>query len=94
MRKIQVPAIINIVLKQIFYCKLFLSKLLNNMTRIVLIGALFFTISCNNSKKNDQTDSGTIQPGIENVNGNIPDTSNTITLDTSDSTSKKDPLPK
>ncbi len=48
---------------------------------ILLVAGIF---SCDSNKKVDveETESTQeIQPGIQNVNGNIPDTSNSISLD-------------
>lgn len=46
---------------------------------IVLIFTLLF--SCNNSSDKTTTEGTQVQGPVENVNGNIPDTSNAIKLD-------------
>jgi len=53
-----------------------------------------FLVSCNDSEKNTGPASAPVTPGIENVNGNIPDTTNSISLDNSDTTSRRDSLPR
>jgi hypothetical protein len=58
---------------------------------ILLIAGIF---SCNSDKneKEDKSKEGANEPGIQNVNGNIPDTTNAINLDNDkrDSSSKAD----
>lgn len=51
---------------------------------------LLLTTACNSSgdgKESDDTASGNIT-GVENVNGNMPDTSNSINLDASDTAAR------
>ncbi len=50
-------------------------------------------ISCNSNGNDSASEdtTGVNMPGIENVNGNIPDTSNSITIDDT-TTSSKDTL--
>lgn len=58
---------------------------------IFIIGLVFFIWGCNssNKKKTEETKTNT-EVGVENVNGNIPDTTNAINLSTheKDSTGK------
>jgi hypothetical protein len=59
----------------------------------VIAMATFLFCSCNGADTNEKTaDEGALQPNVENVNGNMPETENTITLDTRDSTAKNDSL--
>lgn len=50
---------------------------------LLLVSVLF---ACNNDKTTDSTESAPVTPGIDNVNGNIPDTTDAIRLN--------QPLPK
>ncbi|MBD0331741.1 MAG: hypothetical protein ICV66_03725 [Chitinophagaceae bacterium] len=57
---------------------------------------LFFLLlaACNNNGKENATDDDTTAantPGIQNVNGNVPDTTNAITID-KDTAGKKDSM--
>ena len=47
-------------------------------------------VSCNSGNDNNTEDDATrnVTPGIQNVNGNMPDTSNAISLSTSDSVAR------
>jgi hypothetical protein len=53
---------------------------MKKMFTILFIAAVF---SCNSDKneKEDNSKEGANEPGIQNVNGNIPDTTNAINLD-------------
>jgi hypothetical protein len=48
---------------------------------MIIIGLISFTYGCNsdNKKKTDETKTDT-EVGVQNVNGNIPDTTNAINL--------------
>ncbi len=52
---------------------------------IIALSPVFFSCTSNNKKINESSGT-TNQTGVQNVNGNIPDTTNTINL----STHKKD----
>ena len=56
---------------------------------VLFIGGIF---SCSSDKKDDVSKEGENKPGIQNVNGNIPDTTNAINLDNdkTDSSNKED----
>ncbi len=50
----------------------------------IFFGLIVFVVaSCNNDSENNNSEDTTINhnSGVENVNGNIPDTANTITLE-------------
>ncbi len=70
------------------------------MKKLLFILLVAGTFSCDSNKKVDDVESTEnatgIQPGIQNVNGNIPDTSNSINLDNNktDSGMVKDSLRK
>ena len=53
------------------------------MKKLLAILLIAGIISCNSDKneKEDKSKEGANEPGIENVNGNIPDTTNAINLD-------------
>ena len=53
------------------------------MKKLLAILLIAGIISCNSDKneKEDESKEGANEPGIENVNGNIPDTTNAINLD-------------
>lgn len=50
--------------------------------------------SCSSKNTNSKEDKSKMEVGVENVNGNIPDTTNSINLSTQkkDSTGKKDSI--
>lgn len=50
------------------------------MKKVLALVILISAISCN-SKEEKTDDASQNQPGIENVNGNLPDTTNSINLD-------------
>lgn len=62
------------------------------ITTIVMI--LLFSCDSKDNTPPTTTDEGVIRPGIENVNGNIPETQNSISLDTQDSTTRRDSVNK
>lgn len=64
------------------------------MKRIIILGLIVALGSCNsNSEGSDFGDTtGANMPGIENVNGNIPDTSNSIAIDDTTGTFPGDTL--
>ena len=49
--------------------------------------------SCSSDKKDDVSKEGANTPGIQNVNGNIPDTANSINLDNDKTDSSAHPNP-
>jgi hypothetical protein len=53
------------------------------MKKLLAILLIAGIISCNSDKneKEDKSKEGANEPGIQNVNGNIPDTTNAINLD-------------
>ncbi len=51
------------------------------MKKILVIGMFFTVISCNSKKEDEVDDSNANQPGVLNVNGNMPDTTNSINID-------------
>ena len=59
------------------------------MLTILFIAGIF---NCSSDNKEDKSKEGANEPGIQNVNGNIPDTTNAINLDDDkrDSSSKTD----
>jgi hypothetical protein len=62
------------------------------MKKLLLILFIAGIFSCASDKKDDTTNKSENQPGIENVNGNIPDTTNSINLDNNKGdTSKSSP---
>lgn len=64
------------------------------MKKLLLITISTWIFGCNsNSEGEDFGDtSGANMPGIENVNGNIPDTTNSIMIDDTSGTSPGDTL--
>ena len=62
-------------------------------TLVIIIFPLF-VLSCNSHKKNTQDEKSQNEVGIQNVNGNLPDTTNAINLSThkKDSSAVKDSL--
>jgi hypothetical protein len=62
-------------------------KIISMKRMMLIIGLVSLILGCNSSdkKKADETKTD-IQVGVQNVNGNIPDTTNAINL----STQKKD----
>lgn len=64
------------------------------MKKLLFILLIAGTFSCDSNKKVEVEESGNT-PGIQNVNGNIPDTMNSINLDNNaDSGMVKDSLRK
>jgi len=59
---------------------------------------VLFFVSCNNDSKSSTSEDTTVTniSGVENVNGNIPDTTNTISIDASSQSGSTlvDTLPK
>ena len=51
------------------------------MKKLLFILFVVGILSCSSDKKDDVSKEGVNTPGIQNVNGNIPDTSNSINLD-------------
>ena len=51
-----------------------------NLGLLVWIAAAFLLNACGSGQENDEHASPNV-PGVQNVNGNIPDTNNTIELD-------------
>lgn len=51
------------------------------MKKVLALGLFITVISCNSKKDEEVDDASQNQPGIENVNGNMPDTTNSINLD-------------
>lgn len=69
----------------------------------IFFGVMVFSLAaCNNNSESDTAADTTVSntTAVENVNGNIPDTTNTITIDggkpdtTVDSSNKRDSVPK
>ena len=56
------------------------------MKQILVVAATLAIVACSSNssdKKDDVSEKSENQPGIQNVNGNIPDTTNAINLDKS-----------
>ena len=51
------------------------------MKKVLFILFAVGIFSCSSDKKDDVSKEGENTPGIQNVNGNIPDTTNAINLD-------------
>ena len=51
------------------------------MKKLLFILLVAGTFSCDSNKKVDDVEESGNTPGIQNVNGNIPDTINSINLD-------------
>ena len=64
------------------------------MKQILFSTAILFLVACGDSGNNTDTNSAPVRPGVENVNGNLPDTSNSISLDNSDTTIRRDSVPR
>jgi hypothetical protein len=68
------------------------------MRKLLYLAVMGFIISCGDNKSTDAaTESAPVTPGIENTNGNMPDTSNTIPLNSTlpvDSSRLNDSLPR
>jgi len=64
------------------------------MKQIFFCGAILFLAACGDSGNKTDENSAPIRPGVENVNGNLPDTTNSITLDTNDTTVRRDSVPR
>lgn len=60
---------------------LILDHKFHSMKKLLFILLTAVVFSCASDKKDDTTDKSENQPGIPNVNGNIPDTTNSINLD-------------
>ncbi len=63
------------------------------MKNLLVIGMFLTVISCNSKKEDEVDGSNANQPGVLNVNGNMPDTTNSINIDntkTDSTTIKKD----
>lgn len=59
------------------------------MKKLLFILLVMSLVNCNSGKKDEETEAGKNMPGVENVNGNIPDTTNAINLgNKTDSTAK------
>lgn len=63
------------------------------MKKAFILIVLIATLSCNSDSKKDSSPEAGNSPGIQNANGNIPDTTNSINLTTS-SSEKKDTTEK
>ncbi len=65
------------------------------MKKLLAIALVLSVLSCNSKKETEVDESSQNQPGIQNVNGNMPDTANSINLDnnkTDSATVKKDSI--
>jgi hypothetical protein len=63
------------------------------MKKLIFILLAISVFSCNSDKTNDAPESATDYPAVQNVNGNMPDTTNSINLgNKTDSTSGNDSL--
>jgi hypothetical protein len=53
------------------------------MSKILIGLAVLFLAACNNDSKSSSSEDTTVSnmSGVENVNGNIPDTTNTLTVE-------------
>ncbi len=59
------------------------SKTLDMKKFILPVLIAGFILACNNEKKTESNESAPVTPGADNVNGNIPDTSDAVRLNQS-----------
>lgn len=66
------------------------------MKKIVIGASVLFILSCNSEEKKVEETKDKNEAGVQNVNGNMPDTTNAIDLNThkTDSAVVKDSLKK
>ncbi len=67
------------------------------MKNLLVIGMFLTVISCNSKKEDEVDGSNANQPGVLNVNGNMPDTTNSINIDnnkTDSATAGRDSIKK
>lgn len=68
------------------------------MKKLLYLSAIGFMVSCGDDKSNTtETESAPVTPGIDNTNGNLPDTSSTIPLNSTlpvDSSRINDSVPR
>lgn len=64
------------------------------MKHIFLCMMVLSVAACSDSGNNAEETSAPVRPGVQNVNGNLPDTNNSISLDNNDTIVRKDSVPK
>ncbi|HUC79637.1 MAG TPA: hypothetical protein VMR70_01925 [Flavisolibacter sp.] len=67
------------------------------MKKLLCLAVVGFILSCGNDKSNESVESAPVTPGIENTDGNLPDSSNSIPLNRTlpvDSSHLNDSLPR
>lgn len=67
------------------------------MKKLLYLAVMGFIFSCSDNKSDAAIESAPVTPGIENTNGNIPDSSNTIPLNSTlpvDSSRLNDSVPR
>ncbi len=64
------------------------------MKKLIFILLAIPVFSCNSDKTNDAPESATDYPAVQNVNGNMPDTTNSINLGNKTDSASSDSLNK